>query len=274
MFAALAEVATGQPKSATCDFSFGKIITKAPRTLRCQIGHDKREALVFAPITGENLPIIFGWHGHGGTVNKASQSMHFQTLWPEAIVVYPQGLKTKTNNDPNGSDYGWQKESGADDDRDVKFFDVLLATLREKYSIDDTRIYTTGFSNGTSFTYLLWVQRGNTLAAIGAVAGVLVESERDKLTQPRALISIAGNGDGTAPGAVQQTIETAKHLNNAPDPGQTCPVASGAPAGTTCTLFQSTNHTPVKQISHPLGHVYPSWAPEEIVKFFKNHRRP
>jgi polyhydroxybutyrate depolymerase len=273
MVGAVAEHAIAQQKSSTCDLSFGKTSPKAPRSMTCQIGKDKREALVFAPIIGSNLPLIFAWHGHGGTVSKASQQMHLQTLWPEAIVVYPQGLKTETQNDPDGSDYGWQKEGGADGDRDLKFFDAMLTTLRGKYSIDETRIYTTGFSNGTAFSYLLWVERGNTLAAIGAVAGVLTESERDKLAQPRSLISIAGS-DGNAPGAVQQTIETAKNLNHAPDPGQSCPVPSAAPPGTTCTLFQSTNHTPVKQISHPLGHVYPSWAPEEVVKFFKNHRRP
>jgi hypothetical protein len=30
----------------------------------------------------------------------------------------------------------------------------------------------------------------------------------------------------------------------------------------------------VKTFFHPGAHVYPPWAPAEIVKFFQNHKRP
>src|SRR5262245_32516284 len=139
-----------------------------------------RSALVFPPIARTaKPPLIFAWHGHGGKMDGVAESMHFQSLWPEAIIVYPQGLDPKTNNDPNGG-LGWQKEKGDDNDRDLKLFDAILATLRQKYSVDDTRIYTTGFSNGTGFSYLLWVERGEVFAAIGAVAGVIADSEQQK----------------------------------------------------------------------------------------------
>jgi polyhydroxybutyrate depolymerase len=57
----------------------------------------KREALVFAPKRATNdsrHPVVFAWHGHGGNMQGTSQQMHLQTVWPEAIVVYPQGLPT------------------------------------------------------------------------------------------------------------------------------------------------------------------------------------
>ena len=235
-----------------------------------------RHALVFLPaslITPQHHPLIFAWHGHGGTINKVAQSMHFQTLWPEAIVVYPQGLPTKTANDKTGGGHGWQKELGEDNNRDLKFFDAMLATLREKYSIDDDRIYTTGFSNGTGFSYLLWAERGHMLAAIGAVSGVMAPSERHKSIPPRALISIAGE-EGKAPDAVQATVDRAQEINNARGPGQDCSRPDGAPHKTKCRLYQSTTHTPVEQITHPGGHDYLSWEPGAIVEFFKGHKRP
>jgi polyhydroxybutyrate depolymerase len=232
----------------------------------------KREALVFPPISDSPAkhPLIFAWHGHGGRINNVADSMHFQNLWSEAIVVYAQGLKTETDNDPDGG-LGWQKQKGDDGDRDLKLFDAMLATLRQKYSIDDKRIYTTGFSNGTGFSYLLWVERGQTLAAIGAVAGVIADSEQNKPTKPRALIAIFGTGEGTAPKDVKEkTIDRARRIN-ATGPGQQCSIPNGADD---CTLFPSATQTPVKRIRHSGGHEYPSWAPYEIMEFLKSHQRP
>src|ERR1700704_4169529 len=56
----------------------------------------KREALVVLPSTSSKSkpPVIFAFHGHGGSMHFASRGMAFQNFWPEAIVVYPQGLPT------------------------------------------------------------------------------------------------------------------------------------------------------------------------------------
>jgi polyhydroxybutyrate depolymerase len=243
-------------------------------TMKWTVAGVSREALVFPPVTEGKHPLIFAWHAHGGTMGGAAEQMHFQTGWHEAIVVYPQGLKTETGGDDAGDHPGWQKELDPPN-RDLAFFDAMLATLRQKYSIDGRRIYTAGYSNGTGFSYLLWVERGQTLAAIGAVSGVMMKSEREKPAHPRALISIAGTGSGTRPDAVQRTIKRAREINNAPGPRQSCAIPNGAPVHTTCFLYQSTSHTPVKEITHPGGHVpYPPWAPDEIVEFFKHHERP
>jgi polyhydroxybutyrate depolymerase len=69
----------------------------------------KREALVFVPKPATNEirhPVVFAWHGHGGNMQGTSQLMHIQAVWPEAIVVYAQGLPTKSPVDPNGNKPG------------------------------------------------------------------------------------------------------------------------------------------------------------------------
>jgi len=229
----------------------------------------QREALVFPPASNTPAgrhPLVFAWHGHGGTMQSAEQDMRFETLWPEAIVVYPQGLKAEDNR------YGWQKELGVDGDRDLKFFDTMLAALRQRFPVDDDRIYTTGFSNGTGFTYLLWAERGHLLAAIGAVSGELQASERNKLSSPRALIAIYGTGAHTASQQIQnETIDRARAVDKATASAEQCPTPTGAAS---CKLYPSTINTPVKEIKHDGGHVYLSWEPEEVVKFFKNHKKP
>src|SRR5260370_7490303 len=85
----------------------------------------------------------------------AARGMAFQNFWPEAIVVYPQGLPTPgIIMDQKGEKPGWQREAGQQNDRDLKFVDAMLAMLRQKYSIDETRVYATGFSTGGPSAYL------------------------------------------------------------------------------------------------------------------------
>src|SRR4051812_24993760 len=56
-----------------------------------------REALVSVPANaggGGALPVVFAFHGHGGSMRQASRSFPIHQLWPGAIVIYPQGLPT------------------------------------------------------------------------------------------------------------------------------------------------------------------------------------
>ena len=252
-------------------FVSAPIKTNAQTTMNWTVDGEKRVALVFAPTpttAAIKHPLVFAFHGHGGNMNGASQVMHIQTVWPQAIVVYPQGLNTPSHVDPAGHKPGWQVEANQASpvgNRDLDFFDAMLVTMHQKFTVDDQRVYATGFSNGATFSYLLWAERFKNIAAIGEVAGRLWDSEH--LTHPRALLAIAGRADTTDPFALQQqTIVAAKQVDNATGSGQSC--------GQYCTFFPSTSHTPVKTFIHPGAHVYPPWAPGEIVKFFKNHKQP
>lgn len=91
----------------------------------------RREALVHVPVaTGEPAPLVFVFHGHGGTARNAARTFSIHTHWPEAVVVYPQGLNTPGRlTDPEGRKPGWQHGPGEQGDRDLKFFDAMLAQL-------------------------------------------------------------------------------------------------------------------------------------------------
>lgn len=230
----------------------------------------QRQALVFAPepvpsTNAHALPLVFAFHGHGGTMQTASQGMHLQTLWPGAIIVYPQGLKTPSHVDPQGKTFGWQTSAGQSglNDRDLKFFDAMLTTLKQQFTVDETRIYATGFSNGATFSYLLWAERGKVLAAFGIVAGRLDPAEH--FTLARSATMIGGRNDPIVPFSIQQqTIDLARQIDNATGPGQSC--------GPICTLYPSTSQTPAVTRIHEGGHIYPPWAGAAIVEFFKLHK--
>jgi polyhydroxybutyrate depolymerase len=229
----------------------------------------QRDALVFGPAPATvavKHPLVVAFHGHGGHMQGTSQLMHIQTLWSQAVVVYPQGLNTKTIIDPSGTKPGWQSKAGDDGDRDLKLFDAMVATMKQTYTVNTRRIYTTGFSNGGVFSYLLWAERPKAIAAVGEVAGRLDSAET--LTTPRALLAVAGQQDTTDPFALQQqTIQQARQADAATGAGSSC--------GSYCTFYASSSGpTPVKTYIHPGGHVYPSWAPGRIVAFFKSHLQP
>ena len=237
-------------------------------TLNWTIEGVKREALVFAPANSQKRqrhPLVFAFHGHFGNMRNNARLMKVQTEWPEAIVVYPQGLPTPSAVDPRGIGNGWQITAGQYSDRDLKLFDAMLATLKQNYSVDEHSVYAVGFSNGAIFSYLLWSERPKVLAAFGINAGRLAPPQQ--LTTSRPAVVIAGETDAILPFPLQQeTIENVRQVDNATGKGQPC--------GQYCTLYQSTTHTPLVTYIHPGGHIYPTWASAQFVKFFKTHKLP
>ena len=228
-----------------------------------------REALVSIPAKAktEPTPLVFAFHGHGGNMQNSARMYHIHTLWPEAIVVYPQGLNTPGQlTDPEGKKPGWQGAAGAQGDRDLKFFDAMLASLDEKFKVDPKRIYSTGHSNGGGFTYLLWAVRGEKFAAFGPSAAAARRTR--ELLKPKPMIHIAGENDPLVKFAWQmQTMEDVRKINECGE-GQSWEGTTG------CTLYPSKIGAPVVTFIHPGTHTYPAEAPALIVKFFKQHAQP
>ncbi len=240
-----------------------------PQRRQWTVGGVMREALVYVPPTARTnpTPVVFAFHGHGGTMNHAARSFGFHTVWPEAIVVYPQGLNTPGRlTDPEGLKPGWQSGVGDQGDRDLKFFDAMLAGLQREYRVDDKRLYATGHSNGGAFTYLLWAARGEKLAAVApsaAIAPRLMTS-----LKPKPVLHVAGEQDPLVKFAWQQrTMTTLRKLNHC-EAGEPWENQKG------CTLYPSRLGTPVVIFIHPGTHQFPAAAPALIVRFFQKHQLP
>jgi polyhydroxybutyrate depolymerase len=227
-----------------------------------------REALVsLPPGAGQNgaVPVVFAFHGHGGTMRQASRSFPIHELWPEAIVIYPQGLPTPSALvDAAGKLPGWQAAAGEQGDRDLKFFDAMLADLCAHYRVDPKRIYATGHSNGGLFTYLLWAERGDTFAAFAPSAALLVRG-REKL-KPKPVLHIGSPDDPLVKFAWQaRMIDYVLKLNGC---GPRQPDVPGY------TLYPSSKGAEVATYLHTGGHSYSPAAPRLIVKFFQAHPKP
>jgi polyhydroxybutyrate depolymerase len=226
-----------------------------------------RAALVHVPAGAAKggAPVVFVFHGHGGTMRHAALSMPIHQHWPEAIVVYPQGLSTPGSlTDREGRESGWQANAGAQGDRDLKFFDVMLADLSRQYRPDARRVYATGHSNGGAFTYLLWARRGEKFAAVASSAAVLARGFEE--LRPKPVLHIGSPQDPLVTFRWQERmIDALLKLNGC---GPRKPVANGY------AVYPSTKGAEVATYLHDGGHKYPAVAPELIVKFFQAHPGP
>ncbi|MCD6051175.1 MAG: esterase [Verrucomicrobia bacterium] len=264
-----------------------------------------REAMIYAPATAKTnaCPVVFVFHGHGGNMRATVRGFGIHTHWPEAIVVYPQGLNTPGKlTDPEGKKPGWQHGAGAQGDRDLKFFDAMLASLKADYKVDAKRIYSTGHSNGGGFTYLLWAERGDKFAAFAPsasaasflmpdlVARIARQSEKESgssegkgkenddkkaeakpakaVLKPKPFLHLGAENDPLVKFEWQKrTMDRLRELNQCGE-GKSWKDEKGA------TIYASKVGVPVVTYIHNGEHKFPANGPALMVKFFKDHAQP
>ncbi len=154
-------------------FIFSLFFCFSQRTETFAVNGAERQALIFEPsIKSAKIPVVFVFHGHGGNARFASRKINFQDYYKEALVIFMQGIpgRTSIRVDPKGVMNGWQFFPNDLGNRDVLFFDEVLAKLHQNYTIDDDRIYVVGHSNGARFVNVLWKERPEKIAAIISVA--------------------------------------------------------------------------------------------------------
>ena len=222
-----------------------------------KVDGETRRAMVYAPSEdrGGGAPLVLAFHGHGDDIQNFERS-GMDITFPEAIVVYFQGLKSSRDGGT-----GWQVESGQDNDRDLKLVDAALTSLRRTFRVDDTRIYAMGFSNGAGLTYLLWVERPTIFAAFATVSGRLQASSEPR--QPRPLLHIAGSLEPSL-AAQKVSFEMAKRINGVEGQSASC--------GRGCAVFGAKSAAPTMIWIHQRGHEYPADASDRITEFFRAHR--
>lgn len=210
--------------------------------------------------------MVFLFHGHGGNAAQIARAMPIPQRWPEALVVCMQGLPTPGQlTDREGKLNGWQAGPGDQADRDLAFFDAVLATVRRDYAVDARRIYATGHSNGGGFTYLLWAMRRDMFAAFApssAVAGRFA----GRLT-PAPVLHLAGRNDELVRFAWQERMMTHLRALNA------C-TGDGVREGGFVTRYASASGNPTATFIHDGGHQLPASATAAVVEFLRAQVRP
>lgn len=216
-----------------------------------------------APVPANGSPLVFVFHGHGGTSAHSARTFAIHTSWPEAVVIYAQGLPTPGRmTDPEGRKPGWQHAPGGEGDRDLKFVDAMLDWARARFRIDASRVYAAGHSNGGTFTYVLWVARGDVFAAFAPSASVF---RKDLISgaRPKPALIIMGEKDELVPPNAQRfSLSAVLRLNQASQSGEPW-------SGRHAVRHASRVGAATVAYVHPGDHTMPADAGEMMARFFK-----
>ena len=167
------------------------------------ISHDgvDREYIVHVPSYydgSEPLPLLFCFHGYTSNANALMLYSGFNNLSESRnfIAVYPQGLLHLGNTHWNVG--GFTIGSTVND---VDFVDTLLDELLQNYNIDESRVYSTGMSNGGFMSFLLACQLSNRITAVASVTGSMTPETYNACNPQRIVpvLQIHGDDDSVVP---------------------------------------------------------------------------
>jgi polyhydroxybutyrate depolymerase len=104
------------------------------------------------------LPLVFAFHGWGGTATSFQSWMQLEEFVGDAVVVYPEAVR------------GYWDIRG---ERDLALFDAAVSALAQSTCIDRARVFAFGFSHGGHFVHYLGCERSSALRAIAIGDGSL-----------------------------------------------------------------------------------------------------
>ncbi len=223
-----------------------------------EVNGDTRTYILDVPSAYDSntpYPIIFGFHGMS-TDGELFRSRFYGNLLSamadEVIVVHPDAL---------GDPTAW------DTDRDVPYFDALLAHLQTELCVDAGRIFATGHSSGGFFTNTLGCQRGNVLRGIAPVSGggPFVWGGTGCTGNVAVWIAHASN---------DETVDFSNGEGSRDFWGEASGCDLNAPSPATpeaCEDYAACDpRYPVRWCVYEDGHNWPTFAPEAMWDFFKN----
>lgn len=200
------DLPTGPTPPAVKSYSNGTCPTFTAGKNDVMVGTRKRSFELWIPAVPKGAPVVFIWHGLGDTPTNIATYFQASKLASErgAIVVAPYDCCSSNLDDCCATPYVWGFGTYSSDS-DITMFDDILSCLEQEADIDNTRVYTTGFSAGALWSTNLVVQRGEYLAAaviFSGGTGNLVKYETPKYKVP-VLLAHGGDDDIFAGGLVK-----------------------------------------------------------------------
>lgn len=184
-----------------------------------EYGNRRRTWEIYVPPElPEQPPLLLLLHGSRGNGEKIrKQSFYaFDTLADEEgfLVVYANGFERHWNDCRASASYS-ANTLGIDD---VGFFRALISNLQQSHSIDPSRVYAAGLSNGGHMAYRLGLEAPELVAGIAAIAAnlpVLDNLDCTAVGEPVSTLIINGTEDAINPytgGLVKVGADTSRGL--------------------------------------------------------------
>ena len=175
---------------------------------RCTFTHNniERYYLIYVPANidqSSEIPLLFSLHGYGSSAIRNIEYTNFRSIANTHgfITIFPQGAPFTSQLGSSSSHWnsgGWTSGSNVDD---VDFIDIIIDQSFTKYNIDQSRIYSTGMSNGGFMSYHLACSLSSKIAAIASVTGSMTFETYDECnpSHPTPVLQIHGSMDSTVP---------------------------------------------------------------------------
>lgn len=143
----------------------------------------------------ERLPLVIVIHGAFSNGKQTETETGFSALADKErfLVAYPEGIGLFGffQHWNAGHCCGKAADDGVDD---VGFIAEVISAVRGKFSVDPSRIYLAGMSNGGMLTYRFASERGEDLAAVAVVSGAIgssVDGEKPRCFLPDTLHDVS-----------------------------------------------------------------------------------
>ena len=171
---------------------------------KCDLKHDSldRYYFIYRPAnlnTDISVPVLFALHGYGSSALSHLTYTNYFSLADanNFIVIYPQGTTTDTLSS-HWNVGGWTSKSTR---KDIEFIDTVIDLIKDKIEIDQTRIYSSGMSNGGYMSYSLACNLNSKIAAIASVTGSMTPDNFDNCSpsNPISVLQIHGLQDLIVP---------------------------------------------------------------------------
>ena len=179
-------------------------------------------------------------------------------------MIYPQGATTATLSS-HWNVGGWTSKSTIDD---LDFVETIIGLIKDKIQIDETRIYSSGMSNGGYMGYHLACNLSNKFAAIASVTGSMTNDTYNDCnpTHPTPILQIHGLLDFVVPydgnsgsKSIPDVIDFWVNYNSCSSDPETVIRYDDYSLIVYDTYTSCLNDVNVKLILHPeMGHDWPS----------------
>ena len=149
----------------------------------------------------ENLPegprpLLISVHGADGRDWAFPQESRFAALAEAEGIILANPLSQLMP----GNEGEWQLNTPSDARHDIEFIEAIIDDLSASYSVDASRIYATGYSIGSMFTYELGCQLSHRIAAIASFAGTMpVNPNSCETGRGLPVMHIHGDADSIIP---------------------------------------------------------------------------
>lgn len=145
----------------------------------------------------QEYPLVFVLHGRFGQAEGTDKFTRFNPVADDKglILCYPDGWKRSWNDDRG---QGPAFEEGVND---YNFFESMIDEIATEYSVDESRVYSSGMSNGGFMSMSLACHLPHRFAAVAAVTGNMAPNPETYCTNgtPRSVMLIGGVDDPISP---------------------------------------------------------------------------